>query len=366
MIYSIKELPAIHILGRTTERKNPLTLFWTGSGIEFRCKASEVWIEVESSYTQYEPWISIIYNGVPISRLMLPYGRYWICLFRNMNAESVKQVQVLKEVQAMSGDENHYIQIHQMRIEGEFLPLEQPKLNIEFIGDSITSGEGAIGATQEEDWVSMFFSAYQNYAYLTAKELKADVRIISQSGWGVLSSYDNNPGCTLPSIYSKVCGLATGKAMAELGAYENHDFNSWKPDIVVINLGTNDAGAFTMPAWKDKTTGQLFQQRKNEDGSFNVQDLIRFKNACVGFLEMLRDHNGTAYLLWVYGMLGTPLLEAIKQAVEQYRQQSNDTRVEFLQLPEMTQEGIGARYHPGYIAHEIAAGKLTEKVRQVI
>ena len=59
----------------------------------------------------------------------------------------------------MSGDPVHMLQILGLQYaDGEFLPLPEPKYRLEFVGDSITSGEGTVGAVYEEDWISVFFS----------------------------------------------------------------------------------------------------------------------------------------------------------------------------------------------------------------
>ena len=118
--YLLEEVKEIKVLGRTTANRKPLTLFWTGSGIECNVRASELWVEIEADYDSYEPWMSVVINGVYVSRRMLNKGREWICLFRGMNQEIVKNVKVLKEVQAMSGDEKHCMQIHAIRIDGSF------------------------------------------------------------------------------------------------------------------------------------------------------------------------------------------------------------------------------------------------------
>ena len=59
----------------------------------------------------------------------------------------------------MSGDPESLLQICALETDGSFEPVEPRALKLEFIGDSITSGEGSIGAKAEEDWVSMFFCA---------------------------------------------------------------------------------------------------------------------------------------------------------------------------------------------------------------
>lgn len=149
--YALSDVSHLKVHGRTTGQRSPLTLFWTGSAIEINVKGSELWVEIESDYDLYEPWISILINGVPVSRQMLTAGRYWICIFRGMNENVVKNVRIVKDVQAMNGDPGCSLQIYAFKSDGVFLPVEEKPYKIEFIGDSITSGEGAIGAKEEED-----------------------------------------------------------------------------------------------------------------------------------------------------------------------------------------------------------------------
>lgn len=364
--YGVKEISNLNVLGRTTSCKEPLTLFWTGSGIECNIRASELWVEIEADYDCYEPWISIVINGAYISRYMLEKGRKWICLFRNMNPEVIKNVKVLKEVQAMSDDKSHCVQIHGFQTDGSFEALEEKPYKLEFIGDSITSGEGSIGALKEEDWISMWFSTQNNYAVMTANALGADYHIISQSGWGVFTGWDNNPHSAIPLYYDQVCGLLKGEKNKALGAHEAYDFKAWQPDAIIINLGTNDGGAFNSPCFKDEVTGKIHKQRLNEDGSYNLEDLNAFKEAAVNFLVKLRAHNPNSHLIWVYGMLGSPMKAAICEAIASYKQKVEDTKVEFLELPDTTAETVGARQHPGIRAHEAAKEVIVNRLKKLL
>ncbi|WP_027093178.1 SGNH/GDSL hydrolase family protein [Cohnella thermotolerans] len=365
-VYALPDIENMKVHGRTTGRLSPLTLFWTGSAIEFNAKGSELWVEVEVDYDQYEPWISVVVNSVAVSRQMLTAGRYWICIFRGMNANVAKNVRIVKDVQAMSGDPGCSLQFHAVKFDGQFLPIEEKPYKIEFIGDSITSGEGAIGAKTEEDWIPMWFSALRNYSAMTAEALNAEYRILSQSGWGVLTSWDNNPRANIPDYYEKVCGLLTGEKNEALGAFQPNDFDSWQPDVVVVNLGTNDGGAFHSPAWRDEGTGESHKQRLNEDGTFNEEDLHSFEEAARNFLLKLRKYNKKAHIVWAYGMLGTPMMPAIYRAVDAYTKTTGDRKVSVFQLPNMTEETAGARNHPGKLAHEKAAKELTEYLKGIL
>ena len=124
-------------------------------------------------------------NGAWIARFPVQAGRSRVTLFRGMTPGVPKHVRVLKDVQAMHDDPDHFLLIEALAFEGgTFLPLPEPAYRLEFVGDSITSGEGAIGAVCEEDWVAPFFSAVNYYARMTADALQAEWRIVSQSGWG--------------------------------------------------------------------------------------------------------------------------------------------------------------------------------------
>ena len=363
--YAISEINQAHIYGRTGSRKMPLPLFFTGSGVELRVSGTELWVTLETDYETFEPWISIEINGAWIGRQMVTTGKQDICIFRNMDAATVKRVRIFRDLQPMAGDGRLYLQLHGIKSDGEFFEVPEKSRKIEFIGDSITSGEGSIGAREEMDWIPMWFTALNNYAVMTADKVNADFRIISQCGWGVLTGWDNNPECALPDYYEQVCGLCHGEENDKAGAKEEYDFASWQPDFVVVNLGTNDDGAFNSPEWVDPKTGEMFKQRKNEDGTYNEEDAGKVKEKAKKFLCTIRRRNPNAKILWAYGMLGTPLLDVLRQTVKEYCEENKDDNIELIVLPEATGDGIGARSHPGVINHrqaaEVLAAKMMEK-----
>jgi len=365
-VLTLSNIENLKVHGRTTGCLSPLTLFWTGSAIELNAKGSELWIEVEADYDNYEPWISIVINSATVSRQMLTVGRQWICVFRGMTENSIKNVRIVRDVQAMSGDPGCYMQIYAVKFDGEFLPVEEKPYKLEFIGDSITSGEGTVGGKVEEDWISMWFSAINNYATMTAEAMNAEYRIISQSGWGVFTSWDNNPHANIPQYYEKVCGLLTGEKNEELGAFKENDFDIWQPDVVVVNLGTNDAGAFNSPEWKDEVTGETHKQRLNEDGTPNEEDLKAFEEAIKNFLIKLRDCNEKAHIIWVYGMLGISGMSSIYRATDAYTKETGDKKISVFQLPNTTNETVGSRSHPGKLSHERAAKELTGYIKEIL
>jgi len=352
------DLPAVRVLGRHSDIR-PLTLFYTGAGLEFCFTGSEVWIRLYADYGAYEPWISVELNGVWISRFPVAKGESDVCLFRGMTPGVPKRVRVFKDVQAMHEDPLHLLQVIGLRYDdGEFPPLPEPRFRLEFVGDSITSGEGAVGAQGEEDWVSAFFGAYGQYTRMTADLLGADYRIVSQSGWGLVSGWDNNPCHRVMPYYEQICGLAAGPRNAALGAQEPNRFAAWPADAVIINLGTNDGNAMANPAWPDPP----FQQTDTAQGRARVEQ------AAVDTLKTLRRCNPRAALVWAYGMLGDGMRPVLQSAVSRYRAETGDMRAWYLPLPAATPQTLGARRHPGRECHrqaaEILSRFLTEKLTE--
>ena len=364
--YNLQEIEHYKIYGRTDETQNPLPLFFNGSGIEVNVTGTELWIDIDVDYDMHEPWIWTALNGAFMSRQMLAAGTYSLCLFRSMSPEAVKNVQFFRELQAMSEDNTCRLLIKGLRSDGEFRPVVAKRYKLEFIGDSITSGEGTYGAKEDTDWLAMYMSCSRDYARMVSDALGAEYRMVSQGGWGVLCGWDNDPRHNIPSRYEKICGLAEGEMNERLGAAKPYDFTSWVPDVIIVNLGTNDASAFNQPAWTDPVTGQTFQQRKEADGTYNAEDLARFKQAVIDFLEMIRRNNPTSHIVWAYGMLGYDLTLAITDAMNIYQRQAGDTNTAFLQLPDTTDETVGSHAHPGEKSHARAAQVVIEYLEKYL
>ena len=346
--------------GRNISGQCPLPLFFNGSGIEVNVTGSELWIDLEVDCDFHEPWIYTALNNSFMSRQMLLPGSYSICLFRNMSPDSVKNMKFMRELQSMTEDDDCHILVKGFQTDGFFLPTSEKRYKIEFIGDSITSGEGTYGAKEDTDWLAMYMSSSRNYAVMTANALNADYHLFSQGGWGVYCGWDNDTRHNIPSRYEALCGLCGGEFNKSLGVSKPYDFRSWVPDAIVVNLGTNDASAFEQPRFTIPETGEICKQHKNPDGTYNREDLLKFEQAVIDFLKMLRKHNESSHIVWAYGMLGYDLTLAITEAMNTYRNETGDSNVAFLQLPDSTPDNLGAHAHPGPASHERAAAILIE------
>lgn len=344
--HKLMELKDLHVLGRTNGELDPLTLFWHGSGIEMNVCASELWIEVNVDYDVFEQWIGIWIDGALISRHILVKGKYFVPVYMNGDAGVCRHVKVIKEVQPMQQDPAGLLQILSIRTDGSFLPVAAPSRKIEFIGDSMTSGEGTVGAKEEMAWNPMVMSASFAYPFLTSEKLGAECRILSQGGWGVFCGWDGVRQNNIPDHYEQVCSVLTGERNEMLGAGSAYDFTKWVPDDIVINLGTNDGNAFGAPSYYlDEKTG-----------------IIKVTDAVKEFLYNVRRDNPKAQIFWAVGSFPMTITPYIKSAVEEYTAESGDERCEALVFPTLSDETLGSRSHPGRKWHEQVAELLAERI----
>ncbi|GHV00335.1 endoglucanase [Bacteroidia bacterium] len=117
-----------------------------------------------------------------------------------------------------------------------------PTRKIEFIGDSMTCGFGSETTDPGEEYTAETENAYHSYASVAARLLNADYTLIAHSGQGVVRNYGDSKRA---SDYTMRQRFFT--------AYDQNpdpkwDFSLWRPDAVVINLGTNDFSTSPLPS----------------------------------------------------------------------------------------------------------------------
>jgi len=370
--YQIYQIPNKNILGRNVKdamtSKNPLALFWSASGIEICTNASELWVQVSSDYSVNEIYLAVQISGYTIARFMAPKEKSWICVAKNLNPQEKNNISIIKDSQPSAFDPNHIVQIHQIAVtkNAEFFQVPKKDCFIEFIGDSITSGEGLCGRPEAPEWISSYISVSNNYAMQIAKIKNAEIGIISQCGWGITRGWDSNINSNIPSHYQNVCSIFNSPMQKELGSCQEYDFSK-KADFVVVNLGTNDNSSFNNP-WTDEPTGKVYQYQVNDDGTVAESSKKEIYEGIKKFLYQIRKNNPSAKILWVWGMLKLDKIPAILQnAMEDYKKESGDKNVFSLELDAM--EDVenhlldkGSRWHPGPKTHELAAKKISQNL----
>ena len=213
----------------------------------------------------------------------------------------------------------------------------QPVRKIEFIGDSMTCGYGLEASDEKEGFADETSNFYYTYAALTARALKAQHMVVARSGIGIYRNYK---------------GPKTGSAECMPRRYEQTlfgvdslkwDYNNYIPDVVCVNLGTNDV-------------------------STDPYDKTMIENAYRDFYYTLRVRYPETKIVFLSGctMFGNRLehlQHAMDAVVRQARLAGDKNVFRFDVTTQNGDLGYGAAWHPSKWQHEKMAGELTAYLR---
>ncbi len=342
----------VTIVGRTYYHKEILWCGLSGSGVAFQFTGTNAVITLigdDSTYgnkTEGDARVGIYVNGERLVDTLMDQPEKEFCIFSSKEPEEVT-VQVIKLSEcAMST-----VGIKALELDTVCgpVPLAERMHKIEFIGDSITCGYGVDLEDGETGFQTATEDVTKAYAYKTARNLLADYSMVSYSGYGIISGFtDTDEKVTnqlVPTYYDKVgFSYARPEGMLELQTIL-WDFESFIPDVIVINLGTND----------------------DSYCQDNVKRRQEFSEAYVRFLKVVREKNKKAHIVCTVGMMGERIYPAVEEAVEGYRRETSDTCIKVVRLSEqVAEDGYVSDYHPTERTHTKAANLLTAKIKEIM
>ena len=317
--------PRLRLLGRMDPAQSPVALDWTGSGLECAFHGTDLWAELEAPAFSPVMWMIVLADGAPVTRFPVEPGIRFYPLILGMEPQNTRIITLMKETQCMPDNPEATVLLHSLRMNGTLEELPVRDLRIEFVGDSLTSGEGALAPRGNDEWITPWFSARGNYSWVACNELNAERRILSQSGWGVCWDWEHNPEHTLTAHYEEIAGVLRGPAAEKRGCTKPYDFSAWRPDVVCIRLGTND------------NNGMNVRNSLEEDRN-------RFVQGALGLLRRVRKNNPGAAVVWILPASDCrPELPA--EAVRLAQEEGMDRLYTFA-LPDYHEEDTGARFHP--------------------
>ncbi len=194
-----------------------------------------------------------------------------------------------------------------------------PNRRIEFIGNSITCGYGVEGTDVNEHFRPETENATKSFAALIGRALDADYSMIAYSGKGVVRNYGDSNKTSMdpmPSLYNRIC------------CYDSTldwDYSSWVPQVVVINLGTND---YSTKPYPDKT---VF-----EDGYIKLIDKVQSQYSDVSIFCICGPMINQLYCSYV------------TEVVNQYQHSYTNNKVYFVEVNSgiLTSSDWGSNWHP--------------------
>ncbi|NJL32485.1 MAG: hypothetical protein HC898_13195 [Phycisphaerales bacterium] len=195
---------------------------WSHSSLVMNVRGSAVNVQVGDGGQNR---LQVFIDHQPGKIIELQNGTHWYNLAENLSTDRTHRVEVIRITEALFGELTFGgVQL----AEGGLLEAVQPlSRRIEIIGDSISAGYGNEAASQNDKFSPLTQNAALTYGSIASRALGAEVHCIAWSGkllW---------PNNTLTEIYDQV--LPNQKDVVWNPAQAG-----WSPDVIVINLGTND------------------------------------------------------------------------------------------------------------------------------
>ncbi|MCF0242124.1 MAG: hypothetical protein HUK25_05760 [Treponema sp.] len=342
----------VKLLGRTYYDGNVLWNCFSATGISFETDSSKVEITLAGdNKANGQPVegntnicrVGVFVDGKRTHNILMQNREEKILVFENESGEH--KIEIVK----LSESTSSVFGIDCITIDDgtKIYPSKNKKVKIEFIGDSITCGYGVDDEDRNHHFSTQTEDATKTYAYKTAQALDADYSMVSCSGWGIISGYSGD-GLIKDKQVMSLAYDKTGFTYNSfgkkcfLGQRLPWDFSKYKSDIVVINLGTNDA-SYT---------------------KHNPEKCREYEVAYVNFLKMVRQKNPDAKIICTLGLMGAELFPNIQNAVKEYSEETGDENVFTFKLPQASV--LAADWHPAEKSHQVAAESLVKKIETLI
>lgn len=343
----------VRVLGRSLMIDNVRYLDYSGAAIEFIVTGKKVeatlWTNGDQGEEIYKAWVAVFINDeiTPSKRFSLDVEQDTYVLYESLQEETVK-IRFVKISEEAFGK----VGIKSIKTDSNIpiTPTENKPRKIEFIGDSITCGYGIEGTfevdifntTQENCWIA--------FAARCARALDADYHLVAWSGIGTISAWVEETvdeplnDWLMPMLYQYTDASLCKDLNIEKDNWEVWDNTKFVPDVIVINLGTNDASYVR-----------------------NIPERITdYEKTYYEFLEFVRNHNPKSTILCTLGAMGQDLCPIINKQVERFAKEQQDANIFFMEFDiQLDSDGIGSDWHPSETTHIKMADKLTGKIKEL-
>ena len=178
------------------------------------------------------------------------------------------------------------------------------------------------------------------YGCIIARYFDADYALTAHSGQGMVRDWGD------PKQFSDVNMSTRYTHVFDDHGNKEYTFTHYRPQLVLINLGTNDM-------------------------STNNYDVKLLRAAYVKFIQQVRSLNPKAKIVMLTGsMLNGKELELVRQTldsvVSDYNKNGDRDIYRFDMTPHTGDLHYGADWHPSYWQHEKMANELTSYLRTLM
>ena len=318
-----------HIGGRVIQQADGSASFgWPGTYFEGRFRGTAVRIRFEAPAEYMR-----VYVDEEEKILSKRTDQFDVTVAGLADKDHVVRLEKLTESQSGGG------RFQGFYTEGQPLPPRPRARQIEFIGDSFTVGYGNSSPTRTcpGTMVHDTTDTQQAFGPLLAKRLNADYRVNAYSGFGIVRNYGGGePGSSLPNIYPRL-KPDDGEKLAGPD-------RSWQPQLIVINLGTND---FSTPL----KAGERWSSDADLQAAYRAR-YVRFVR------DLQRDKPNARFLL-----MGSDLFFAQVEQVAAELNRGGGQEVSTLRFGGL--DYLGCDHHPSLADDRILADLLHREIERL-
>lgn len=323
-----------HILysGRTDNAKADEVRFgYSGARVRLAFEGSGIGAKLESAKPNF---VNVYVDGNRTEKIKVEGPEQVYPLASGLGA-GAHTVEIVKATEGMVGP----ITFRGFELAEGGKVLDWPKKEtrkIEFVGDSITCGYGI----EVNDPKIHFSPDTENfsdaYASVAARALNADYLVVARSGIGMLRNYggpaDGSPD-NMPAIYDRTLFHSPQPVW---------DPARFTPDVVCINLGTND---FSKPG-------------PNQEKY--VSNYVTFVNMLIGRYPNAR------FVLLAGPMNNSDALKSLIAQVVETVNKDHAGKVTTFELSKQGSRGFGADYHPNIAQAKVNGDELADYLSKLM
>ncbi|WP_243710214.1 cellulose binding domain-containing protein [Micromonospora sp. KC213] len=318
-------LSRVHTAGRVKTSGDAVRYSWPGVYFEGRVRGTGVGIVLNDSAADYIVQV----DGTTVATLVTP-GQTTRWITGLSNTEHTVRLVKRNESPWSTSEFGGFVAAPG----GEILARPAPRSRqIEFIGDSLTAGYGNTSTSRDctGDQVNRTTNTDVSYGALVARRLSADYQINAFSGRGMVRNYNgSDPGTDYRTYYDRALLNVPGDMWSP---------GTWKPQLVVVYLGTND-----------------FSTALNPGEPWTAESLVAaYRTAYSTFLQKLRTRYGTATTIVAVG--ASPFADSVQQVVQE-RTNAGDNRVRYWALDSNGLDLLGCHWHYSTRDHQLIADRL--------
>lgn len=327
---------SVRAIGRTETVKDGVLLEWPGTGAQVAFSGTSCKARIRTTGAVLR--LTVDGSPRPDLRLLVP-GDTVVELARDLRP-GTHVVEIGKRTESSVGS----VVLRDFVVDGAPGTLPPPpERRVEVVGNSITCGYGVLDSVKEHHFDPLTQDVYSAWGFVAGRELGIDVRTLCVSGRGLVRNYDGSTEGTLPYLFRK-----TGSSLSS----EWWSFSRWRPQAVVVNLGTNDFSAYPVP------------------------DSAAWENAVEAFVAHVQKVYGPVHVVLADGpMLSDwwpmkpdgkpfPTLTTVRRHLENAARRRK--RVTVLHLtPNEALRGYGADWHPNRAQAELNGQELAKHLSDV-